>query len=274
MNQYDERALIEIRKWKNPPKGWLAKKLKPVGEAVDKGLDYVMDNKVGQALTKAIQGAVSLLNDGAAWSVRTNTILKEFRKDGHESVNSLKDIHHLSLEQVDKTVGYLAAKYKGLAAAEGAAAGATGLPGLIADIPAQTLLMLRAVNEYAAYYGYDVGVEPERHYALNVLLASTSGGAAKKAVLAELRRIAVQVAKKAPWKKLEQSVVVKLIQEIAKALGIRLTKRKLGAVVPVVGAAIAGGMNARQLAETCTSASMLYRERFLADKHGIAVLEQ
>ena len=52
------------------------------------------------------------------------------------------------------------------------------------------------------------------------------------------------MAKKQTWKQLEQHAFVKVIQQIAKALGIRLTKAKLAQVLPLTGAAVGGGFNA------------------------------
>ena len=86
----------------------------------------------------------------------------------------------LDPKQVDKAVGWLDAKYKGLAFTEGAAAGSVGAPGPIADIPALVTLNLRAVAEYATYYGFDVASQRERLFAMHVLgLASSSSTPAK-----------------------------------------------------------------------------------------------
>ena len=83
-----------------------------------------------------------------------------FREKGYD-VHRHADVFKLDLEQVDAVVGRLDAKYTGLAFAEGAAAGAAGVPGLIADIPALVTLNLRAIAEYATYYGFDVASQRE-----------------------------------------------------------------------------------------------------------------
>ena len=94
----------------------------------------------------------------------------------------MKTFFKLDLEQVDAVVGWLDAKYTGLAFAEGATAGAAGVLGLIADIPALVTLNLRAIAEYATYYGFDVASQRERVFAMNVLgLASSPSDAAKSA---------------------------------------------------------------------------------------------
>lgn len=70
-----------------------------------------------------------------------------------------------------------------------------------------------------------------------------------------------------------KSVFVKIIQEIAKSLGIRLTKAKLAQTIPAVGAIVGGGFNAYFTMKVCDAAFYLYRERFLAHKYGPEVIE-
>ena len=157
---------------------------------------------------------------------------------------------------------------------EGAGTGMVGLPGIAPDIVALITLNLRAIGEYATYYGFDISTQEERLFALNILgLASSPTDASKGLAMAQLVRIAQDVAMKRTWKQLEQHAFVQLIQQIAKALGIRLTKAKLAQVVPGVGAAVGGGFNAYFTAKVCDAAYYLYRERFLAAKYGPDVIE-
>ena len=205
--------------------------------------------------------------------MRPQAVYAEFRKAGHD-VRQHNDLLALDLEQIDKVVGWLDVKYKGLAAGEGAVTGATGAAGLIADIPALVALNLRAIGEYATYYGFDVASQRERLFAMHVLgLASSPTDSAKTPVMAQLARIAADAAKKKAWKDLEKAALVNVIREIAKALGIRLTKAKLAQVVPFTGAAIGGGFNAYYTVRVCDAAYHLYRERFLAEKYGPKVID-
>ena len=190
-----------------------------------------------------MEGLTGLCNDAAHWSVRTDAIFAEFREGGHATVRSLSDVRELKLEQVDKVVGWLSAKYKGIAAVEGAAA--------------------------------DTSSQRERLFALNTLgMASSPTDASKAAAMAQLVRLAQDVAKNVTWKELEKSAFVKIIQAIAKALGIRLTKAKLAQAIPVFGAAVGGGFNAYFTANVCDTAYHVYRERFLAAKYGAQIFEQ
>ena len=245
------------------PFEWLLSRIKSFAE----------QRELYEVIHKALAGAIGSLGDAAAWSVRPEAVYSEFREAAHE-VENRTDVFKLDLEQVDAVVGWLDVKYKGLALTEGAATGATGLPGLIADIPILITLNLRAISEYATYYGLDMASQRERLFAMHVLdLASSPSDVTKIGVMARLARIAQDAARKKAWKDLEKSASVKAIQQVAKALGRRLTKAKLAQAVPIMGAAVGGGFNAYYTGQACDAAHYLYRERFLIQKYGPGMFE-
>ena len=144
---------------------------------------------------------------------------------------------------------------------------------IAADVTALLTLNLRAVGEYATYCGFDITRQEERLFALNLLgLASSPTDAAKTVAMAQLVKIAREVAQKKTWNELERHLFVQIVQQIAKALSIRLTKAKLAQILPAAGAAIGGGFNAWYTAGVCDAAYFLYRERFLARKYGEHVI--
>ena len=273
--EYDDRAIREIHAWKNPEIGWFGQAMKLVNWPLDKAGDlFLATPGLGDVVRRSIQGMTSVCNDLAQWTVRPESICEEFRKAGHLEVRKPADVINLPLEQVDRVVSWLDAKYKGIALVEGAGTGFVGLFGIPPDVVALISLNLRAVGEYATYYGFDVSSQEERLFILNVLgLASSPTDASKCLAMAQLVRIAQDVAMKRTWKELEQHTFVQVIQQISKALGIRLTKAKLAQVLPVAGAAIGGGFNAYFTAKVCDAARYLYRERFLAEKYGPGVIE-
>ncbi|MDY0936176.1 EcsC family protein [Pseudomonas viridiflava] len=276
LSKYEQHALKEIHNWKEPEVGWFGRAMRVINQPLDKAGDLLFNAPgVGPAIRGAIEGLTSVCHDAAQWSVRPEAIFEEFRGDGHSTIKTHKDILDLDLEQIDKVVGFLGAKYKGIALVEGAGAGVAGLPGLAIDIPALITLNLRAIGEYAAYYGFDTSRQEERLFAFNVLgLASSPTDGSKALAMAQLIKISQDVAKKATWQELEKSAFVKIIQEIAKALGIRLTKAKLAQAIPAIGAAVGGGFNAYFTMKVCDAAYYLYRERFLAQKYGVEIIEE
>ena len=274
-SKYDDQAIKAIHAWKDPEIGWFGYATTKLTWPLSKAGDLLLSTPgIGDAIKYAVQGTVGVCNDLAHWSVSKESIYNEFRKTGHE-VDDSSDIFDLELEQIDKVVGWLDAKYKSLAFVEGAGTGAVGLPGIPADIVALLTLNLRAIGEYATYYGFDLSLPTERLFAMNILaLASSPDAACKQMAMAQLVKIAQDVARKQAWKQLEQYTYVQVMQQISKALGIRLTKDKLAQVIPVTGAAIGGGFNAYFTSNVCQAAYFLYRERFLAMKYGVKVIEE
>lgn len=274
LSLYEKAALDEIEAWKNPPSSWLTKATDVLSWPLDKAGELALDAPgVGFVLRKTVGGLVDLGNEVAQWSIRPEAIYSEFRAAGHTGVHAGAGIHGLDLRDVDRVVGYLGAKYKGIAAGEGAATGAIGMPGIPPDIIALITLNLRAIGEYATYYGFDVSAQHERLFAMNVLgLASSPTDSSKALAMAQLVKIAQDVAKKKAWRELQKHAFVKVIQQIAKALGIRLTKAKLAQVIPAMGAAVGAGFNAYFTSKVCDAAYNLYRERFLAEKYGPEII--
>ncbi|MGK5051968.1 EcsC family protein [Janthinobacterium sp. RB2P8] len=274
MSKYEKHALAEIHAWKNPKIGWFGQAMTVINQPFNSAGDLLLSAPwVGDVIRKTMEGITNVANDAAQWSVRPESIFSEFRDAGHRSIKTHNDIVGLDLSEIDKVVGWLDSKYKGIALVEGAGTGAVGAIGLAVDIPALIILNLRAVGEYAAYYGFDTSKQEERIFAFNVLgLASSPSDGSKALAMAQLVKISQDVAKKTTWKELEKSTFVKIIQEVAKALGVRLTKAKLAQTIPAVGAAIGGGFNAYFTMKVCDAAYYLYRERFLAEKHGHEII--
>lgn len=267
---YVADALAEIEAWRNPPQT-IARRLAAVaGKPFEfAGAAVMRTPGVGWVIEKTVSGLVDLLNDGMSRTVRVEAILREYRDDGHPQVDSLEAIGGLHLRDVDRTIGYLGAKYKAAAAVEGGAAGAAGLPGIPPDLVALMGLNLRAIGEYATYCGFDIRLQQERLFALHVLgFASSSTEAGKRAALMQLAKIAADIAKRRTWRQLEQHAFVAMIRKIAEAIGVRLTKAKLAQVVPVAGAAVGAGFNAYYTARVCEAAYFLYRERFILGQGG------
>jgi len=276
MSAYERSAFARIHEWKQPQIGRFDKAMTFINWPLEKAKDFITAVPgVDWVIEKVIGGLVCLLNDLAHWAVRPEAVYKEYRKAGFENIKKPSDIFSLDLEEADRVNGWLAAKYKTLASAEGAAAGYVGLPGIPPDIVALITLNQRAIGEYATYYGFDISSQQERLFALNILgLASSPNDAAKQVAMAQLVRIAQDVAKKKAWKELEKNSFVKIIQIIARSLSIRLTKAKLAQIVPVTGAIVGAGFNAYYTDKVCDAAFYLYRERFLAEKYGENIIEE
>jgi hypothetical protein len=151
----------------------------------------------------------------------------------------------------------------------GIAAGA-----IVVDVTAVMVGMGRIVALVAAHYGYDVREPEEQMFASGVLSYSSAGNAAEKAAsLAALSRLTQDMMRRATWNQLQRHQMVNVIQKVVTSLGFNLTKKKLAQIVPVAGAVINGGLNARLAQNTFNRAQAAYRLRFLTEKYGLDASE-
>ena len=308
MMPYDGRAWAEIEKWREGrltartkrvlPAG-AREKLSGVGRAAKTRFDALPGAGEFEALfLKSLGGLVDFGSRAAMATVRDEAILQAFRKRGHD-VQVIEDISKLELRDIDKTKPNLALAYTASATVEGAAAGfmisggeivASGgtvagagvgaAPGIglivsvmAADAAAVLVAANRAVAHTAAYYGYDLDHPDERLFALAVLSMGTAAETGKAAAYIELNKLVQLLARRATWEQLRQNVVTGVVEKVFTRLGFRITQRKLGQAVPVIGTVLGAGMNARLLASVVDDADHIYRERFLRERYGLT-LEQ
>lgn len=274
-SEYEIEAIKQIHAWKHPELTSFENQFKVVNYAIDKAGDYVLETPgLGVAINKSVEGLLKICNDISQATLPESTIFKEFETLTGKEIKSKRDLFKYDLEVIDKAIGLLAEKYKGLAAVEGAGLGYVGLPGIPADIVALISLNLRAIGEYCIYCGFDAKTQHEKLFMMNVLALSSSPSDSSKVIaMSQLVKIAKEVAKKQPWKVLERHTFVQIIKQIAKVLGIRLTKAKLAQLIPVIGALVGGGFNYYFTSKVTDAAYYLYRERFLAQKYGEDIIE-
>ncbi|MDD5091706.1 MAG: EcsC family protein [Candidatus Wallbacteria bacterium] len=220
-SKYEDKHCKEIHAYKNPDIGLFDLAAGIINWPLEKIYAAVMAIPYADdAVKKSFGGIVGLLNDAAQWTVQSKSILEVYKKSGYV-IDDLSEVRFLDLSRVDQTIGFLAAKYKTIAFTEGGLAGLpsnagpeVAIPAIVADTLFIIGLNLRAIGEYAAYCGFDTSLQHERLFALNVLaFASSPSDGAKNAALANLIKISSDVAKKAPWKVLDERVFVKIIKK-------------------------------------------------------------
>jgi hypothetical protein len=261
-------ALAEIAELKTPSESWLDRVTDVADAPLDKAAGVIFDNVVGEKTEELVVKVTRVLNDAALWSVRREAVLEDYRSAGLD-IDELSDIADLKLEEIRDTIKRLDLKYRVLGGVEGALAGFVGALGMAADIPALVALSLRAINEYATYFGFDISLPHERYYALCVLSAAAAATEeSRQAALSQITAVAIELR---PNGDRTVAPAEALLEQLADALVVRFAKGKLGQAVPVVGSAIGGGYNASFVRELCHVAELLYAERWLIAKHGPGV---
>lgn len=243
--------------------------------------------KVDDLTTKAMETLHTVLVERGLNSVKPDNVFGMFA-DESVVVASYDGVRRLDLQHCDRSVPRRKERYIALAVAEGAASslavtgsvvssavtGGTSMTvavsAVVADVTAVLVGMGRIVALVAAHYGYDVREPDEQAFASGVIAYSAAGNSAERAAaLASLSRLTQQMMRQASWRHLQPQQADSVIQQVSLALGFRMVKHKLAQAVPVLGAVVNGGLNARIAQRTFERAQQAYRLRFLTEKHDL-----
>ena len=271
---YMAKAKDEIARWEATEPGFIAQ----IGDAVlwpaQKAAEYLVPEAVQDAVAKTIEGFLG----GLDFATRNTIDAEEIGSRLAELQSTLKD----ELKSADEAAKHYWNWHVGYAAAEGGLAGAAGLLGLAADIPALFAITLRLIQQVGTCFGYDVHSENEREYVLHILRTGSTGDlTAKVEFLIGLKQIE-QILLKVAWKKMNEALAQREIsrlaamaalRQFAKSLGIQVTKRKSLQLIPVVGAVIGASFNATFINDVGRAAYMSYRRRWIAERDGNAADE-
>jgi hypothetical protein len=167
---------------------------------------------------------------------------------------------------------------QGSNAATGAAAGWFGAAGLAADIPATLGLAARTVRATAICYGFAEDSAEERAFRLMVLeVASATAGEARSASLGQLNALARHLDDplgRAVTERAVDWVSEKVVDRIARQLGVSLAGRKAGQVIPVIGGAVGAVINASFQADVARAARYAYSQRWLMARRMLPAPEE
>ena len=147
----------------------------------------------------------------------------------------------------------------------GAASGIGGILTMGLDIPATIALALRCIRDTGRAYGYDGKGARERLFRLQVLELASLNDRDQKA-----GRIAVLEAGIAADGSLTEistddiePIIEQAVERVSRALAIALFRRRVGAVVPLVGSVIGGAVNVSFQGDVGEAARFAFQERRL-----------
>lgn len=159
---------------------------------------------------------------------------------------------------------------QGSNAATGGAAGWFGAAGLAVDVPATVTLAARNVRATGAAYGFVSGGEAERVFRLMVLeVATTIASDKRQETVDGLNGLARELSTPEARVVLEKGgrwLTDKIVERIARQLGISLAARKAGQIVPIVGGVVGATVNASFQADVARAARYAYRQRWLMER--------
>lgn len=267
---YEQQQIEAIEAWEAQPPSAMARTMGFLAAPLVWAAQKVVPEDV---MEKAIDAA---LNAAAAVS-GSDDLLAEAKKLGFEAA-SCRDFANAPLHISDGLSDTVADWAKGLAAAEGAVTGMTGLVGLTADIPALIVLAIRTIRRIGACYGFDTSAEAERSFLLQALRAGSANTAEdKKSAIsgaAEIRAVldgtSTAISTREQGAILGREAFTAAVRNLAKQLCINLTRRKAAQAIPVVGGGVGAAMNVLFVSDVADAALRLYQKRRL-EIHAVQV---
>ena len=269
---YVAQVRQEIDEWKNPEQNLLNKALAALSVPIDKAGDALMNApQFGDTLKQATQKSIVTLSDAANWTLDTQEVVEAYRTtlDDSESVKSIDDIAKLDIADVDEQVKLFKSKYVALTSAQGVATGMVGWAGITADVIGLITANLRAISEYATYYGFDMSQKGEQLFAMSLLAVATSASADERKTALKETESLVKDPETMAFNKINEELMSRILRQTATKVATNMVKTKAAQLIPAVGAVVAGGVNANYTASVCEAAYQCYRERFLDRKEAV-----
>ncbi|MGM8910369.1 EcsC family protein [Psychrobacter sp. 1U1] len=267
---YEDQVRQEIEAWRNPDKSLLDKAFATLSMPIDKAGETLMAApQFGETLKKATEKMIITLSDTANWTLDVQDTIEAYQNEADidgSAVKKLKDIENLPIAIVDKRVKLFKSKYVALTSAQGVATGITGWAGIPADIIGLIIANLRAIGEYATYYGFDMSDKNEQLFAMSLLAVATSASAEERKAALDDTFSTVKDPEVLAFNKVNEKVASRVLRQTATKVATNMVKTKAAQVIPAVGAMVAGGVNASYTSNVCEAAYQCYRERFLNRK--------
>ena len=278
---YIAKARQEINDWIYPDSSILDKTLAALVMPIEKAGEALMNApQLGDTLKQATEKTILSLSDAANWTLDVQDTIEAYRNasdsDGAD-VKKLADIQSLPISVIDNNVKLLKSKYVALTSAQGVTTGMVGWAGIPADVVGLITANLRAISEYATYYGFDMSAKQEQVFAMSLLgLATSTSGDERQAALDDTFSVVSGDTSKNDSLKsdgkdpetlalnqINEEVMSRVLRQTATKVATNLVKTKAAQIIPAVGAVVAGGVNASYTASVCEAAYQCYRQRFL-----------
>jgi hypothetical protein len=262
LTPYEQKVLKELRDWQAEPPGWGARLMAKPGSKVAEAVKVVVP---ASALRAALKGADRLGRRFAD----DRSILER------AGVADLQALRALPLESLDGLSRTVTRRALALGGATGALFGIAGAAGLVADVPTLLTLAMRTIHRVGLCYGEKPAAGDERRLALGVFALVSANSAEEKALAVGALRAGTALLEAASRdgieriteRELAKDATVYSLQNLARAIGLNLGKRKIAGSVPVVCAAVGAAVNAWYLNDVAQAARYTFQERWLRERY-------
>jgi EcsC protein family len=269
MSDYEQAQADGIEKWKAEEPGAISQ----IFGIVVQPLAWLVQQVVPEA---AIQGALDFASAAGKWLADTADILHE------AEVEKVAELRTKDLSLSDRLADEIHNWAIGVAVVEGTATGTFGILGAPVDVPAIITVAMRTIHKVGLCYGYECESEPDRQFVLGILAASRANSIEEKVTaLTTLRALEVLIARqtwksmaeKAAQSQLSKEAAILGIKNLARQLGINITKRRALAAIPAIGAFIGGSVNGWYVKDVGWAARRAFQERWLRDNDKLIDIE-
>ena len=262
LTPYEQKTLRELRAWQAEIPSWGTRLLAKPGSKVAQVVQVLVPPV---ALRAALEGADRLAR-------RLSDQRSILKRAGVAAIAELRD---RSLETNDRLALSVSRRALALGGATGALFGVAGAAGLVADVPTLLTLAFRTIHRIGLCYGEALPKNDERRLGIGIFaLVSANSMEEKQAALQALNTeggVLVDAAwrdgvERVTERELAKEATVYSLQNLARSIGLNLGKRKAVGVIPVVGAAVGGAVNAWYLNDVARTARYVFQERWLRDR--------
>ena len=270
---YEQNVWDELQAWETKKPTSLQQLGDRVGQGVSKVLGpigKVIPKSMQEQATKSVETVLNSMGDLMGKTVNASGLQGQVEAALLDCSGELEARDRVAMKSLRLHVA--------AAGAEGTALGFGGLATIAADIPVFMGIALRSIYDISSAYGYPVDNESEQRFVMMTLAAvSASGMSEKRNTLFTIGLVGKEL-RTGTWKSIDKLIAASLagpliesisVKELAKKLGLNLTKRKAAQLIPIAGAVVGGSMNAIMLNEIAHTAYMVYRRRWLADKGSV-----
>ncbi|MBL4889467.1 MAG: EcsC family protein [Candidatus Lindowbacteria bacterium] len=297
LSSYEEKVILQIATHTVRP-SFVSRALEMAGKPIEKVLEaaatsnikpiQIASQLVHTAVDKALRA--SLL---AASRISTDQVIAKEAKRSGLSIRNVDDLRTCSLQDLDRLADRFDRGNSIVLGAEGALMGAAtslaeGIPGaqvlipsLIAtDVAASMTLLSKHAGQVASCYGYSPRVPANRFHIIASMAPQsespdegyfTAKAAALETILEASAFVGSRSARMMNRKLMEKESprLVRLISYVSRRLGIILTEKELGMLVPLAGAVLNGGLNVAFQKVGHSSAKDYFRLMYLEEKYGM-----
>ena len=256
-----------------PPRGkvgaWTEGKLASLSEKVPEGIK--------NSLTQAVSSALEQIRQGSTWLVNKEAVYQRLERQTG-TLRGSADILRLPVRLLDEFSEELVRTNTAGLTIEGAVAGASGLIGLVADIPILYCCLFRIIQEIAIVYGFPVRPPQERFHVIQALDLGHSLRSKDRAQLTlqtfqmqemigngtTVEALEIQQAYLPRSSGPQTQALVRNLR-LARQLALDLLERKLLQGLVIVGSAVGAAANYQLARDVGQAARHLYRRRFLME---------